>query len=137
MDKIAALQAELAQLRRRMDQQPVRRPLVKEPHLMIMIIGGNVLPSGLTGVNYLDSTETELPADYDPDTDPSCADGFGTGYLYINGIPSEHKVLVINDHHSAFGHGLVEGWKFYVASPIRMKVSGVDVYRTVYPGFTL
>ena len=107
------------------------------PMLVIEVIGGNTLDSGITGVKYLSSLETELPSDYDPDTDPSTADGWGTGYLFVNGLEQEHKVIILNDQHSGFGHGLVEGWKLYVATPLRMKVSGTDTYRTVYSGWCL
>jgi hypothetical protein len=130
MDAIKKLQTETALLRRRMDQMNVRRIINQPPFLSFVVIGGNTLTSGQAGIKHI-TTPTTCPADYNPNTDTSYADGWGNAYMYINGQLSGNKVLVCND--GSLGT-LVEGWECYTSGPSVLLAGAVP--KIFYRAFT-
>jgi hypothetical protein len=122
MDPIKQLREQVEMLRRRMDQQNVRRIINQPPFRQLTIIGGNTLSSGQAGIKHV-TTQTTCPADYDPNVDTSYADGWGNAYMFINGKLADNKVLVLNDG----GLGtLVEGWEGYTSGPVCLPFGSIN-----------
>ncbi len=122
MDELQKIRADLEMLRRRADQQNVRRVVQRERTLVLVIIGGNTLDSGQAGIKHV-TTQTTCPADYDPDVDTSYADGWGNAYLYVDGVVQAHKVLVCND--GPFST-IVESWELLTPGPSVLPFGSVN-----------
>jgi hypothetical protein len=108
-----------------------------EPFYSLSVIGGNTLSSGQAGIKHIAELVTEVPSNYDPNTLPSCDDGWGYGYLYIDGEVQDDLVLIVNDQHGSLGD-IVETNPFFSRGPISLPVAGSpNTFKQVFAGFTL
>ena len=112
-------------LRRRLEQRPVLASSKMAPYLFVLIVSGNTLDSGQSGVVYVESPGVdEVPSAYDPNVTSTFIDGIGRGTLYINGVSTDGYVLVVNDSRGVNQFAVLAGESVFVYRTVEIPVDG-------------
>ena len=95
-DHLRDLQRRLADAHRRLDRVPARWAQGgSAPSSRVLVIGGGnaaLIGSGLEGIQYASSFTAA--AAYDPNVTTVYPSGLGWGYLFVNGVQKDGKVLI-------------------------------------------
>lgn len=83
------------------------------PYMVLVVIDGNTLETDQDGAVFAEEEITELPADYDPETDDSFIDGIFRAWLKVDGITQEKRVLAVNDGSGSWQNCLEAGARIF------------------------